>query len=372
MTKTRISALLLLAGIAVCAPMGRGEVSVRIKDVARVEGIRSNQLIGYGLVVGLDGTGDKTDATKQTMVSFLKRMGNTVEIGDVKSDNVAAVVVTADLPPFAREGSRIDVTVSCIGDANDLRGGTLLLTPLMGADREVYATCQGQVSTGGFNFGSGGNKVQKNHPTVGRIPNGGIIERETDSPMTDKNRLRLLLFNPDFTTAFNMAEAVNNHFGGNVISQAMDPGTVEVDLDFLITERIGLVEAISRLENLRVISDVAAKVVINERSGTVVASEGVRISTVAISHGGISVEVTARPQVSQPQPLSEGQTMVTQDTEITVVEDSGQIGILNEGATIGDLVNSLNAFGVTSSTDIIAIFQALKEAGALRADLVIM
>jgi flagellar P-ring protein precursor FlgI len=165
---------------------------------------------------------------------------------------------------------------------------------------------------------------------------------------------------------------VNEHFGGNVICQAVDPGSVEVDLDFLITERIGLVEAISQLENLRVVSDVPAKVVINERSGTVVAGEGVRISTVAISHGGISVEVTTKPQVSQPQPLSEGQTTITADTEMTVVEQAGPIGILNEGATIGDLVSTLNAFGVTSSTDMIAIFQALKEAGALRADLIIM
>lgn len=372
MTNVITRGTLILGLLALLGAVAQAKVSARIKDVARVEGIRGNQLIGYGLVVGLNGTGDDSDTTKQSMVSFLRRMGTTATIDDVNSDNVAAVVVTGDLPPFAREGNRIDITVSCIGDAKDLRGGTLLWTTLMGADDEVYATCQGPISTGGFDFSSGGNKVQKNHPTVGRIPNGGIIEKTLDSPIVDKDRLRLLLYNPDFTTAYNIAEAINKEFQGKGVAEAVDPGTVEVKTELIITEKIGIIEAISGLENLKVLSDTPAKVVINERSGTVVAGENVRITTVAISHGGISVEVTSKPKVSQPAPLSQGETVVVDETEMTVVEESGPMGVLNEGATIGDLVNTLNAFGKTSSADMIAIFQALKEAGALRADLVIM
>jgi flagellar P-ring protein precursor FlgI len=368
-----IGIILSLAAFTALQSPAQGQVPARVKDIATVAGVRSNQLMGYGLVVGLDDTGDTADFTAQSIAAFLSRQGMNVNSRDVETDNVAAVVVTAELPAFAREGSRIDITVSCLGDAESLQGGTLLLTPLFGADNEVYAVAQGAISIGGFNYSAGGNRVQSNHPTVGRIPSGAIIEKEVRSPMVEDFRIRLLLFEPDFTTAFNLAQAINAAFEGQPLAEATDSGTVDVDAQGLTTENIGVVEAISRIESLMVISDVPARVVINERTGTVVAGNTVRISTVAISHAGISVEVTSTPEVSQPEPFSRrGETVVLERTDLYVEEEESPIALLEESTTIGDLVESLNAFGVARPRDLIAVFQALKAAGALRAELVIM
>ena len=363
---------ILIATLLAVAVAPSAEVAVRIKDIAAIEGVRDNQLLGYGLVVGLDDSGDKTDFTKQSMVSFLSRMGLRVDANDVDAKNVAAVVVTTDLPPFGRMGSRIDVTVSCLGDAESLQGGILLLTPLHGADGEIYAVAQGPVTIGGFNFASGGQQAQRNHPTVGRIPGGAIIEREVSSHFVSEDHLRLLLHSPDFTTASNVAASINEANGGSPTAQALDSGTVDVNMALLSVGKRSRVSTIAAIEKIRVVSDTPAKVVINERTGTVVAGEHVRISTVAVSHAGINVEISTTPLVSQPEPFSEGKTVVTEETDMSVSEESRPMQVLEEGATISDMVRSLNAFGVTRPRDVIAIFQALKAAGALRAELVVM
>jgi flagellar P-ring protein precursor FlgI len=368
-----IVGLVAVALVAIVPAPSQGEVGVRIKDIATIQGARNNQLVGYGLVVGLDDTGDNVRFSRQSMASFLSRMGLSVNSTDVRTNNVAAVVVTAELPPFAREGTRIDVTVSCVGDAESLQGGTLLLTPLRGADSEVYATAQGSVSIGGFNFRTGvGDRTQRNHPTVGRIPSGGIIEREVRSPFIHEKHLYLLLRTPDFTTAHNLMTAINDYYGDHTVAQALDPGTVDVNLAAFFAFEPDPVAIIAEIENLRVFSDTPARVVINERTGTVVAGQTVRISTVAISHAGVSVEITSTPVISQPAPFSEGETVVTQDQELLVTEEESGLKVVEEGATIADLVKGLNDFGVTKPRDVIAIFQALKEAGALNAELVIM
>lgn len=366
-----VKAVLIL--ILLCPACGFAEIGVRVKDIATIQGIRDNQLIGYGLVVGLDDTGDNTRFTRQSMAGFLSRIGITVDPTDVRSKNVAAVVVTADLPPFAREGTRVDATVSCVGDAESLQGGTLLFTPLRGADGEVYAIAQGSVSIGGFNYRTvGGEEAQRNHATVGRVPGGAIIEQEVRSPFTHQDRLYLLLRTPDFTTARNVMNAINHYFGDTEMSAALDPGTVEVNLGAMFASVPDPVGIVAEIENLRVASDVPARVVINERTGTVVAGQHVRISTVAISHAGVSVEIISTPVISQPNAFAEGETVFTQDQELLVTEEEGPLQVLEEGATIGDLVKGLNDFGVTRPRDVIAIFQALKEAGALNAELVIM
>jgi len=369
-----IGIILLISTMLLAAvPFAGAAVDARIKDIATVQGVRDNQLIGYGLVVGLDDTGDDSRFTRQSLAAFLSRMGITVNNTDIRTDNVAAVVVTAELPPFGREGSRIDVTVSCIGDAESLQGGTLLLTPLRGADGEVYAVAQGAVSIGGFNYRTGaGDSTQRNHPTVGRVPGGALIEREVTSPFTHRGHLYLLIRTPDFTTARNIAAAVDSHFDREMAS-ALDSGTVDVDLDAIFEYEADPVDLIAEIENLRVASDVPARVVINERTGTVVAGENVRISMVAITHAGINVEIVSTPIISQPEAFARrGRTVETQDREVQVSEEESTFRVLDTGATIGDLVQGLNDFGVTSARDIIAIFQALKEAGALNAELVIM
>jgi len=368
--------IILLACIvaAATAPTATAAIDARIKDIATVQGVRDNQLIGYGLVVGLDDTGDDSRFTRQSVESFLNRMGVTVESDrDIRTDNVAAVVVTAELPPFAREGSRIDVTVSCVGDADSLQGGTLLLTPLRGADGEVYAVAQGSISIGGFNYRTGrGDSAQRNHPTAGRIPGGAVIEQEVDSPFTHRNHVYLLLRTPDFTTAGNIAAAIDDHYSRDMAT-ALDSGTVDVDLSAIFEYAVEPVALLGEIENLRVASDSPARVVINERTGTVVAGQNVRISTVAITHAGINVEIVSTPIISQPPSFARrGDTVETEDREINVSEEESTFRVLETGATIGDLVQGLNNFGVTSARDVIAIFQALKEAGALNAELVIM
>jgi flagellar P-ring protein precursor FlgI len=346
----------------------------RIKDIADFEGVRQNQLVGYGLVVGLDGTGDGKDAkfTIQSMASMLEKMGITVEIEEIDVDNVAAVMVTADLPAFSKVGSRIDVTVSSIGDAKNLQGGTLLLTPLRAVDGNVYAVAQGSVSTGGFSVGgASGGKVQKNFPTVGRVVSGALIEREISSltkSFREKSKISLCLHRSDFTTAARVAKVVNSAFSDNV-AMTLDAGTVEIRIQEKYLGNI--VEYLTLIESLEVTPDTEAKVLINERTGTVVIGKEVKISTIAIAHGNLSIEVKETTDVSQPLPLSGGETVTSPETEISVKEEKNPLFLMNKGVDINDVVRALNALGV-SPRDLIAIFQALKAAGALQAELEII
>ena len=348
--------------------LGTGDLgAARIKDLADIKGVRSNQLVGYGLVVGLDGTGDGKKAlfTVQSMVSMLEKMGITVEAKDIAVANVAAVMVTAELPPFARSGSRIDALVSSIGDAKNLQGGTLLLTPLKAVNGQVFAVAQGPVNTGGFSAGGAGGSVQKNFPTVGRVISGALVEREIDLNFNQRSALTLSLRQPDFTTASRMSDAINALFYGN-IAEPPDAGTVRVKVPAAYVGN--LVELVAMIEKLEVKPDAVARVVINERTGTVVMGENVRLSTIAIAHGNLSIVIKENAQVSQPPPFSKGETVVTPDTNLAVKEEAKQLVLMKAGTSIGEVVRALNALGV-SPRDLIAIFQAIKAAGALQADL---
>jgi flagellar P-ring protein precursor FlgI len=342
--------------------------AARVKDITSIAGVRENQLIGYGLVVGLNGTGDgnSTEFTAQTVASMLRAMGVTVNAADLTVRNVAAVMVTATLPPFARTGSRIDVLVSSLGDAKSLQGGTLLVTPLRALNGEVYAVAQGAISIGGFAVsGRSGSGAQKNHPTVGQIPAGGLIEREVSAPFNTKERLTLVLHHPDFTTSARLALAINQQVG-EFVAQAVDSGTVEVRVPSVY--RGSQVEFVAVLERMELEPDSVAKVVLDERTGTVVVGENVRIHTVAVAHGGLSIEIKETPQVSQPEPRSQGRTVITPDSEVKVQEEKGNLLLLPQSVTIRDLVRALNSIGVTPR-DLIAIFQSIKAAGALQAQL---
>lgn len=341
--------------------------AVRIKDIANIKGVRANQLVGYGLVVGLDGTGDGNKAlfTTQSMVSMLEKMGITVDSDDIKVKNVAAVMVTAELPPFAKAGSRIDALVSSVGDAKNLQGGTLLLTPLKAANGQVYAVAQGAVNTGGFSASGSGASIQKNFPTVARLIGGALIERDLNIEFNQRQALTLSLRQPDFTTVSRVTDAINALFY-DPIASATDGGTVEVQVPTAYTGN--LVELVSMIEKLDVKPDLAARVVINERTGTVIMGENVRLSTLAIAHGNLSIVIRESSQVSQPRPFSDGRTVVTPNTDISVDEGGQQLVVIPSGANIGQVVNALNALGV-SPRDLIAIFQAIKAAGALQAEL---
>lgn len=344
--------------------------AARIKDIADFKGVRRNQLVGYGLVVGLNGTGDGKDAefTLQSLASMLEKMGVTVQTDNIKVDNVAAVMVTAELAPFAKSGSHVDVLVSSIGDAENLQGGTLLFTPLKGADGRVYAVAQGPVSTGGFSAGGDGGGVQKNFPTVGRIAGGAVIEREVKTNFAEKKSLTLLLHTPDFTTASRISEAINR-LGYDQMAQTEDASTINIDIPDSFVGNI--IKLITMIEVLKIIPDAVAKVIINERTGTVVMGSNVRISTVAVAHGNLSIEIKEFPQVSQPLPFSQGETVVTPDTEVLVKEGNNRLMLMETGVSIGEVVRALNALGA-SPRDLIAIFQAMKAAGALQAELEII
>ena len=344
--------------------------AARIKDIVDIKGARQNQLVGYGLVVGLFGTGDGKNSvfTSQSLAALLNKMGVTVNPEQLKGNNVAAVMVTADLPPFARAGSQIDVLVSSIGGAESLQGGTLLLTPLRAANGQVYAVAQGPVSTGGFVVKGASAGVAKNFPTVGRVAGGALVERELSVAFNEKHRLCLALRAPDFTTASRVAAAINaTVFNGT--ASTPDGGTVDV----IVPQRYlgNVVAFVSMIENLEVTPDVESKVVINERTGTVIMGETVRISTVAIAHGNLSIQISESANVSQPLPFSDGRTVATPQTDVAVQEGRSPIYLMNQGVSIGDVVRALNALGV-SPRDLIAIFQALKAAGALQAKLEII
>jgi len=347
--------------------------SSRIKDIVTFEGVRENMLVGYGLVVGLNGTGDSLadgHFTKQSLLSMLERLGVKPTEDGLDSSNVAAVMVTGSLKPFARQGSQMDVTVSALGDADNLLGGTLLVTPLIGADGEVYAVAQGQLAVGGFTAQGAGQTITKGVPTSGRIANGAIIERELQFDMAQMQNVKLSLRNPDFTTARRISQAVNA-FLGTSASRPTDPGTVHVDIpDFY---QGNVVNMITDIEQLRVDPDQLARVVIDESSGTIVMGENVRISTVAIAQGNLTIRITETPQVSQPGPFAEaGETQVVDRTQIEVDEgEDNKLTVLDDGVSLQELVNGLNALGI-GPRDLITILQAIKSAGALQAQIEVM
>jgi len=346
------------------------DAQTRIKDIVDFEGVRENMLIGYGLVVGLNGTGDTLSSsifTRESLVGMLERLGVNARDDSLKTDNVAAVMVTATLPPFAKQGTRIDLSLSAIGDADSLLGGTLLVTPLVGADGEVYAVAQGPVAVGGVSAGGAGAEISKGVPTNGRIASGAIIEREISFDLQGLDTLRISLRNPDFTTARRIAQAINSFVGGP-IAQSRDSATVALVVPD--NYRGKMVALITDIEQLRVTPDISAKVVIDEQTGIIVMGENVRISTVAIAQGNLTIRITETPQVSQPLPFSEeGETVTVPRTQIEIDEDEDKrLSVLSNSVTLQELVDGLNALGI-GPRDMISILQAIKAAGALQAEI---
>jgi len=373
----RICHLLLLSltvfGLGFAVPAQAAGTS-RIKDIVDVEGVRDNMLIGYGLVVGLNGSGDKLNNapfTKQSLTAMLERLGVNVREQNLNTGNVAAVMVTSTLPPFTNQGARIDVTVSTLGDAKSLQGGTLLVTPLMGADGEAYAVAQGPVAVAGFTAEGEGGAVTQNIPTTGRVPNGAIVEKEIGYELADVPSLRLALRNPDFTTARRIAQTINQQMGGAV---AVAENSASVRLTRPDGFARSMVDMVTDIEQIQVQPDQVAKIVIDERSGVIVMGADVRISTVAVAQGNLTVRITETPQVSQPNAFAQqGATVVVPRTNIDVsgTTEPGNIAYLPEGVTLQELVSSLNALGVTPR-DVITILQAIKAAGAIQAEIEVL
>jgi flagellar P-ring protein precursor FlgI len=349
------------------------DAASRLKDIIDFEGVRDNQLVGYGLVVGLNGTGDTLadgHFTKQSLQAMLNRLGVKPTDAGLSSDNVAAVMLTANLPPFSRQGSRIDVTVSALGDSSSLLGGTLLVTPLLGADGEVYAVAQGQLAVGGFQAQGDAEVISKGVPTSGRIANGAIVEREVDFDLAGMDSVKLTLRNPDFTTARRVSQAVNA-FLGTAAAVPSDPSTVHLKVPDSYTDNV--VNLLTDIEQLRVEPDQLARVVIDEQSGTIVMGENVRISTVAIAQGSLTIRITETEQVSQPGPFAEvGETATVARTNIEVDEgEDKRLTVLQPGVSLQELVNGLNSLGI-GPRDMITILQAIKTAGALQAEIEVM
>jgi flagellar P-ring protein precursor FlgI len=363
----------LICGAAVLDRPVRADGTVRVKDMAGLQGVTPMPLIGYGLVVGLNKTGDRrqTIFSAQTLANMLERFGVLVAGEQLKIENIAAVLVTAEMPPYVRRGARLDVTVSSIGDARSLQGGTLLATALRGTDGSTYALAQGPLSLGGFGGGKGGNSVQVNHLTVGRVPTGGLVQADAAaaSAPAPTDEIVLALNQPDFTTATRLADAINAEIGPGV-AKALDPASVGVRVPS--EYRGSVANFMARLEPLPVTLDAPARVVINERSGTVVVGSHVRLGTAAVAHGNLSVRISTKFNVSQPAPFSEkGETVVVPDENVDVTEGDARLVALAEGTTLDAVVSALNALGATPR-DIIAIVQALKAAGALNAELIII
>ena len=364
--------------------------SARIKDIVSIKSIRPNQLFGYGLVIGLNGSGDKggTSFTIQGLANMLEHVGIHVNTADLKVSNVAAVMVSATLPPFARIGKKIDVTLSSIGDAKSLQGGILLLTPLKGVDGKVYALAQGAISVGGFSAGgAAGGGVTKNHPTVGRISGGATVEREIPLSLKNKKELTIILNNPDFNTAAEIADVINSRLGDS-FTKPIDSGTLKFRIPQAFQNRV--VELLAQIGKLEVVPGSVAKVIVNERTGTVVIGENVKISQVAVAHGNLSIQIKETKEVSQPLPFapsgagaapaqmeggvivaSGGSTVVSPESDLNVSEEKNRLLLVPEGKTIGQLVRALNAIGVTPR-DLITILQAMKAAGALQGELEII
>ncbi len=365
-----LMALLLLAALAWPA---QTLAQSRVKDIADFEGVRENLLVGYGLVVGLNGTGDDLKSapfTRESLIGMLQRLGINARDANLDTENVAAVMVTANLPPFARQGTRIDVTVSALGDAKSLLGGTLLVTPLLAADGEVYAVSQGPIAIGGFSAQGDSQSVIKGVPTSGRIPNGAIVEREIDFELVELNSVKISLRNPDFTTARRMAVAINKLIG-EPAARSIDPSTVLLAIP--AKYQGDTVALLTDIEQLRVKVDQIARVVIDEKSGVIVMGENVRISTVAVAQGNLTIRITETPQVSQPTPFSTtGTTETVPRTSINIEEGDGhQLAVLPQGITLQELVNGLNTMGI-GPRDMITILQAIKAAGALQAEIEVL
>ncbi|MGH9626915.1 MAG: flagellar basal body P-ring protein FlgI [Bryobacteraceae bacterium] len=346
--------------------------ATRLKELVSIQGVRENQLIGYGLVVGLNGTGDRRQTlfSAQSLTNLLQQMGVAVSPTAIRVNNTASVLVTASLPPFAQPGSRIDVTAAAIGDASNLQGGLLVLTSLKGVDGQVYAMAQGPVVTGGFIAGGGGNRQTVNHPTVGRIPGGAIIERGTPAADLDSS-VKLQLKEADFTTSARIAEAVNRKFspGGGSIAIAENSGLVSIAVPQEYASRS--TEFVAEIERLTVEADRVGRVVINERTGTVVLGKDVKISPVGIMHGNLTVQISTAFDVSQPAPFSQGTTQIVPQVEVGVKEEKARNLVLQQGATVEELVRALGSIGATTR-DVIAILQNLKAAGALEAEIEIL
>jgi len=363
MVASALVAVLALPAFPTAAP-------VRVKDLAYLMGVAPTHVIGYGLVVGLNKTGDRrqTIFTTQSLANMLRQFGLFVPPDAMRVENIAGVMVTAELPPFSRNGGRIDVVVSSVGDAQSLQGGTLLATPMRGPDGTVMVMAQGPLTLGGFGAGGGGNAVSVNHLTVGRVPGGGMVERNTGVEMGPSESLTLSLRSADFLTATRLTEAINTELG-NDEARTVDPGTVSVQVPDAYRDSIP--ELMARLELLAVEIDGLARVVINERTGTVVVGSGVQLGEAAVAHGSLSVFISTSFEVSQPAPLSEGETTVVPQQEVELQEEEAQLVQLEEGTTLEEVVRALNLLGATPR-DIIAILQALKAAGALQAEIVII
>lgn len=342
----------------------------RIKDLASIAGVRSNQLIGYGLVVGLDGTGDKTKFTGQSLRNMLVEMGINIPPGtDPKSKNVAAVSVHADLPPFVKPGQTIDITVSSLGDAKSLRGGSLLMTPLKGADGNIYAMAQGNLVVGGFGADAGdGSRVTVNIPSAGRVPNGATVERTVKNAFNVGDHIILNLHSPDFTTVSRLTDSIN-HTLGKGTAFSMDASSVRVNAPREPSQRVPFLSLIENLELNP--GEAAARVVVNSRSGTVVIGQHVRVSPAAVTHGNLSVTISANPEVSQPNPFSQGETVITPNFDIEISEEDSRMFVFDPGVSLDEIVRAVNQVGAAPG-DLVAILEALKQAGALRAELVVI
>lgn len=362
----------VFACLAALLPPAPASALSRVKDLAAVEGVRTNQLVGYGIVVGLNGTGDTLNNipfTKQSLQAMLERLGINTRGATMRTQNLAAVMVTANLPPFATQGTHIDVTVSSLGDAKSLQGGTLVATSLLGADGEIYALAQGSVAIAGFAAEGEAAKITRGVPTNGRISNGALIEREMAFKLNEARSLRLSLRNPDFTTAKRIASAINDFMGADT-AEPTDPATITLQIPSKY--RGNMIRLITEVEQLKVEPDQTARVVVDERSGIIVMGRDVRVSTVAIAQGNLTVTITEQPMVSQPAPLSNGQTAIVPRTGVKVdTGDGNKLALVKEGVSLRELVDGLNALGV-GPRDLISILQAIKTAGALQADIELM
>ncbi len=367
----RIAAVALMTVLVLASGILPSAGASRVKDLANVEGVRQNQLIGYGLVVGLNGTGDtlnNSPFTKQSLQAMLERLGVNIRGQALRTGNVAAVMVTANLPAFSTQGTRIDITVSALGDSKSLQGGTLLVTPLLGADGNVYAVGQGSVAIGGFQAEGEASKITRGVPTVGRIANGAIIEREIEFALNRLTHIRLALRNPDLTTARRIAAAVNDFIGAPT-AEPLDPSTVQLTVPQAYRGKV--VALLTEVEQLQVEPDLSGKIVIDERSGIIVMGRDVRVSTVAVAQGNLTVTISESPQVSQPSPRSNGRTVVVPRTRVGVQEDGKKLALVKEGMSLQQLVDGLNALGI-GPRDMISILQAIKAAGAIQADIEVM
>jgi len=360
-----------IAALVLLLPMAANAATARIKDIVDIEGVRENQLVGYGLVVGLNGTGDSLNNspfTKQSLQAMLERLGVNTRGENMRTGNVAAVMVTANLPPFSTQGSRIDVSVAALGDADSLQGGTLLVTPLLGADGEVYAIAQGPVAINGFKAQGDAATVISGVPTTGRISSGALIEREIDFQLGAQRTLRLALRNPDLTTARRIALSVND-FIGVPTATPENPATVRLTLPRGFNGNI--VDLLTDIEQLVVDTDQPAKIVIDENSGIIVMGKDVRVSTVAVAQSGLTVTIAENPQIVQPAPFSNGVTAVQPSTDLNVNQTNSELAVVPETVTLQDLVDGLNALGI-SPRDLIAILQAIKATGALQAEIEVL